>query len=115
MSPTDWHSLLNELAAIAVCVGMLLTFALSLALRDVGPHGRDARRWGAISASLFTLALGLIGKHMPQGWPGDTFEVLVSAGLFLGFPFGVFVWCLFRSGSDSTARAGSFDNRWRRP
>jgi hypothetical protein len=107
MSPTTWLYLLHELAMIVVCVAMLLTFALGLALRDVERHGgsRDVRRWGGVSASLFTLAFGVIGKHIPQGVAREAFDVLVAAGFFFGFPFGVLLWYLLRFSGDSTPRA----------
>src|SRR5215469_9102796 len=107
MSRTTWLCILDELAIIVVCIAMLLTVALGLALHDVEPRGRsrEARRWGGVSASVFTLAFSVIGKHVPQGMAGEAFDVLVAAGFFFGFPFGVLLWYLLRFRGDSTPGA----------
>jgi len=114
MRPTDWLYVLYELAMLAVFVAMLLTVALSLALHDVEPHGRsrDARRWGGVGATIFTLAFGAIGKYITQGSAREVFDVLVVAGCVFGFPFGVLLWYLFRG---RLHIEGSSNNRWRGP
>jgi peptidoglycan/LPS O-acetylase OafA/YrhL len=112
MSPTTWIELLYELALVVWLVAMLLTIALLLALGEIEPHGRsrDARRWGGMSASLFALAFGVIGKHIPQGLVREAFDFLIAAGFPFGFLFGVLLWHLLQ-GRHHTQ--GSSNDRWR--